>query len=146
MSKLQLRVLTADDVKVDEPVDMIIMRCLMEDMVHHTPMGDLAILPGHVSLHGVLGINPLRIFDEGRERMMALFGGVVTVKDDVVTVMTEKALWPDEIDADKAKTEREEAERALANMDDARLRANKIALRRALVQVEVSSYPLVGRK
>ena len=146
MAKLQLRILTADEVKVDEPVDMIIMRCLLEDMGKTSAMGEIGILPGHMPLTGVLGINPLRIFNEGEERIIALFGGVVTVFDDVVTLMTEKAIWPDEIDEERVRQEHQEAEQELEMMGDTNLRANQIAMRRALVQIEVSTYPLVGRK
>ena len=146
MAKLQLRILTADDVKVDEPVDMIIMRCLLEDMVTRSAMGEIGILPGHLPLSGVLGINPLRIFNEGEERIIALFGGVVIVRDDVITMMTEKALWPDEIDQHEANIEHEQALKVLEHEDDTNLRTKQIAVRRALVQMEVSSYPLVGRR
>ena len=96
MAKLQLRILTSESVKVDEPVDMIIMRTLMEDMGENSPYGELGILPGHMPLSGILGETPLRIFNDEQERVINLFGGVVTIKDDVVTMMTEKALWPDE--------------------------------------------------
>lgn len=146
MAKLQLRILTADGIKVDEPVDMIIMRCLLEDMGKSSAMGEIGILPGHTEISGVLGINPLRIFNEGLERILALYGGAVTVRKDVVTMMTERALWPDEIDREKARLEHEEAERALDMLDDVNLRAGQINMRRALVRLEVSSYPLVGRK
>ena len=145
--KLQLRILTADEVKVDEPVDMIIMRCIMDVMGKHSAVGDLGILPGHMPLTGVLGISPLRIFDEGTERRIALFGGIATVRDDVVTLMTEQAFWPEEIDEQQAREARELAERELEALeDDTNLRAGQIAFRRALVQVEVSSYPLIGRR
>ena len=147
MAKLQLRILTAESVKVDEPVDMIIMRCVIDDMGKRSAVGDLGILPNHVPLSAVLGISPLRILDEGAERAVAIFGGVVEVRDNVVTLMTEKALWPDEIDQERAKKERELAEQAQETVkNDTELRMNQIALRRALVELEVSSYPLVGRK
>ena len=146
MAKLQLRILTAEGAKLDEPVDMIIMRCLLDEMGNHSAMGEIGILPNHMPLSGVLGINPLRIFNEGDERRIALFGGVVTVRDNVVTLMTERALWPDEIDQDQAKAHREAAERALEVQDGTDARASQIAMRQALVQIEVSSYNLAGRK
>ena len=147
MAKLQLRILTADNIKLDEPVDMVIMRCLLEEMGENSAMGEIGILPGHVPLEGVLGINPLRIFDEGNERVMALFGGVVTVRDNVVTLMTERALWPDEIDQDQAKADLQEAERALeAAGPTNNNRTNRIALRKAKAQIEVVSRASTGRR
>ena len=138
MAKLQLRILTADNVKLDEPVDMIIMRCVLDVMGKHTAVGDIGILPGHIPLSGVLGTNPLRIFNEGEERRMAIFGGVVNVRDDVVTLMTEKALWPNEIDQAQAKADLERAE--AEGLED------KVDLQRAQVQIDVGSYSATGRK
>jgi F-type H+-transporting ATPase subunit epsilon len=100
-----------------------------------------------MALSAVLGISPLRIQNDGNEQVLAIFGGLVNVRNDVVTVMTEKALWPDEIDADRAKADAERAERMREALEeDTDLRSNQIAMRRALVQIEVSSYPLIGRK
>jgi len=147
MAKIQLRILTAESVKLDEPVDMVIMRCITDDMGKRSAVGDLGVLPGHMPLSAVLGISPLRVLNEGNERVLAVFGGLVNVRNDVVTIMTEKALWPDEIDQDRAKADHDDAERAREALeDDTGLRSNQIAMRRALVQIEVSSYPLVGRK
>jgi len=150
MPKLQLRVLTSNGIKFDAPVDMIIMRCVYEDMGKRSAVGDLGILPGHMPLQAVLGISPLRILDESfddGQNIMAVYGGVVSVRDDIVTIMTEMALWPGEIDQTMAEKERENAEsRTEALQGDSDLRNNQINLRRALVQIEVSSYPLVGRK
>ena len=148
MAKMQLRILTSDSVKLDEPVDFIIMRCLLDEMGDHSAMGEIGVLPGHMPMSGVLGINPLRIYNDGTERVAALFGGVVTVKDNVVTMMTEKALWPDEIDAEKAKAEHDEAEAAINAVGDSNgeaLRLGKIAMLRASVQMEVSQVKS-GRK
>ena len=147
MAKLQLRILTSETIKVDEPVDMIVMRCVMDIMGKRTSVGDLGILPNHVPLSAVIGISPLRILNEGTDRMIAVFGGVVEVKDNVVMIMTEKAMWPEEIDQERARAEKKKAEEAReAIKDDIDLRSNQIAMRRALVQIEVSSYPLIGRK
>jgi F-type H+-transporting ATPase subunit epsilon len=128
---------------------MVIMRCVTEDMGTRSAVGDIGILSGHIPLQAVLGISPLRILDESfddGQNIMAVYGGVVTVRDDVVTIMTEMALWPDEIDQTMAEKAREEAERKAELHGDSDIRNNQINLRRALVQIEVSSYPLVGRK
>ena len=147
MAKLQLKILTAETVKFDEPVDMVIVRSIVAEMGRRSAVGDMGILPGHMALSAVLGISPLRIMDSGTERVLAVFGGLINVRDNVVTVMTEKALWPDEIDEAKAREEHDRAQQAReALSDDTDLRSNQIAMRRALVQMEVSTYPLVGRK
>jgi len=147
MPKLQLKILTATSVKVDEPVDMVIMRCVYEDLGKESAVGDIGILPGHMPLSALLGISPLRIMNDGNERILAVFGGIVNVRDDVVTLMTERAEWPEDIDLSRAEAARAKAESAREALDsDAELRSNQINLRRALVEIEVSTYPLVGRK
>ncbi|MCL1999265.1 MAG: F0F1 ATP synthase subunit epsilon [Turicibacter sp.] len=145
MAKLQLRIITADSMKVDEPVDMIIMRCLLEDMGEHSAMGEIGVLPNHMPLSGVLGINPLRIFNDGTERRMALFGGVVTIRDNVATLMTEQALWSDEIDSTTAKSDLDTANNALSTADPTNRREALIATRQASVLVEVGSYSSTRR-
>jgi len=148
MAKLQLRILTADEVKVDQEVDMIIMRCVLEDMgSNHSAIGEIGVMANHMPLSGVLGINPLRIFNDEEERRMAIFGGVVTVKDNVATLLTEKALWSDEIEQGEAKAQLTEAERVLGTDETSGTnRDNLIAYRRAAVQVEVAAYQASGRR
>ena len=140
MPKLQLRILTSESFKVDEPVDMIIMRCISEDMGHTNIVSDLGILPGHMPLSAILGISPLRILNEGKERIMAVFGGIVNVRDNTVTILTEKAEWPEEIDLDRARLAHDKATIAYTEIPNSRK-----ALQRAKLRIEVGSSSL-GRK
>ena len=147
MPNLQLRILTSESVKFDEPVDMVVMRCVYDDTGKRSSVGELGILPGHAPLSGVLGISPFRILQDGVERVLAVYGGVVNVQNNAVTVITERARWPEDIDRANAESEHERLERERETLsDDQDIRSNQIALRRALVEIEVSSYPLVGRK
>ena len=146
MAKLQVRIFTAEKIKFDEPADMIIVRCVHEDMGKQSAVGDIGILPGHMTMSVLLSISPMRIKNEGTDRVLAIHGGIMTVKDNTVTLYTELAQWPEEIDAQKAKQEQESTQAALqAAADDTELRAASIGMRRALVQLEVSSYPLLRR-
>ena len=83
--KVHLRVVTPEEVKVDEKADMIIMRCTT---------GDMGILPGHESRSAVLDYGVLRILDGNDERRLAVFGGLAEVKNDVVTILTSVAERP----------------------------------------------------
>ena len=136
MSKLQLRIFTSESPKVDEPVDMVIMRCISEDMGHTSIASDLGILPGHMPLSAILGISPLRILNEGKERVISVFGGIVHVKDNVITIMTEKAEWPEEIDLDRAKLDLDQAE---SDYTDIPNRKNRKILKQAKIRVDVGS-------
>ena len=93
--KLNLRVVsprTATDrrpYKLRKDSDLVILRCIT---------GDLGILVGRMPCTMVLGSGILRSINDGKEYHMAIIGGVAHVSDDVVTVLTDTALFPNEID------------------------------------------------
>lgn len=130
--KIRLRILLPTETKVDEPVDMVIMRCTT---------GDMGILPGHEPRSAVLRIGILRILDEGSERRIAVYGGLAVVKGDVLSIIANEAEWPEEIDLTRAQADREHAEQRLhEKTDDMEIQNDQVLLRRALVQIEVSAY------
>ena len=134
---LQLRIITPEGAKFDESADMVIMRCTT---------GDMGILPGHEACSAILGYGALRIFSGEAERRMAVFGGIVQVRDNVVTLLTESAQWPEDIDRAQAEAEREQAQRRLQeSTDDVEMQKYQVAMRRTLVQIEVSAYPLISK-
>jgi F-type H+-transporting ATPase subunit epsilon len=81
--KLQLRVITPESIALEEECGMVIVRCVS---------GDMGFLPRHEACSAVLGDGDLRIIDGRQERRMRLSGGIVQIKDDVVTILTNKAL------------------------------------------------------
>ncbi|MCL2455958.1 MAG: ATP synthase F1 subunit epsilon [Defluviitaleaceae bacterium] len=105
MKKIELRVIAptmATDkspYKFNAPVDMVIMRCTT---------GDLGILPGRVPVSMVLGTGILRVLDEENEKHIAIMGGIAHVSDDIVTVLSDAALNPDEIEIEKVQSELKE--------------------------------------
>ena len=132
--QLRLRVLTPTETKIDQLVNMVIMRCID---------GDMGVLPGHQAHMCVLDIGVLRVLNRGRERRLAVFGGIAEVRQDVVTVLTEEAHWPRDIDKARAEEARDHLQRVIREKEsDRELCQDQILLRRALVQVEVSSLPL----
>ena len=143
MAKLQLRILTSESVKVDDPVDMVIMRCISEDMGHTSATSDIGILPGHMPLSAILATSSLRIINEGKERVIAVFGGIVKVRDNSVTVLTEKAEWPGEIDLNQAKHDLDQAESDYTEIPSSK---NRKILKQAKVRVDVASPHFVENK
>jgi len=129
--KIHLKMITPTEVKVDLAVDMIIMRCTN---------GDMGVLPGHEPRSAELCYGILRILDEGDERIIAVYGGLAVIQNDVVTVLTTGAEWPEEIDAARAKEDREHMEQRIREKtDDIEIQNDQLLLRRALVQIEVSA-------
>ena len=132
--QLRLRVITPTETKIDKSVDMVIMRCID---------GDMGVLPGHQAHITVLADGVLRVLNGGRERRLAIFGGIAEVWQDVITVLTEEAHWPGDINKDRAQEARAHLERTIQERtDDRELLQDQILLRRALVKIEVGSLPL----
>ena len=137
MKKLHLRIATHEDVKYDDEAEMVIMRCIT---------GDMGILANHEPTSAILDFGVLRVINDGEERRMAVFGGVAQVMDNVVTILANDAQWPEDIDAAFVESERERMKRRMQeSADDLELQSNQVLMRRLLVQIEVSAYPLVGQ-
>jgi len=135
--KVQLRIITPEKCKVDEKTDMVIMRCTT---------GDLGVLYGHEPLTAVLDTGILRIINNKEMRVMAIFGGLAEIHENTVTILTNMAEWPEDIDRARAEADREQAELQLkSSHDDVEIRKDQINLRRSLVRLEVSSYPLINK-
>lgn len=75
--------------------------------------GTLGILPGHTPLIATLRVGEV-VYRQGKmEHYIALSEGFVEVANDVVTVLTESAELPEEIDVEAARREASAAEEAL---------------------------------
>jgi F-type H+-transporting ATPase subunit epsilon len=136
----RLRVITPSRALIDEDVDMVII---------HGAEGDFGVLPGHAPLTTTISYGPLRIFKTGQdgqdEIVLAVFGGFVEVAQESVTIMSDLAERPDEIDVKRAEAAKERAERRMRESEnDVDQKRAELALRRALVRIEVSSYSILG--
>ena len=136
--KVNLRVIsphTATDkrpFKLQKDADMVILRCTT---------GDLGVLTGRMPCSMVLGTGVLRILDAGKEFRMAVMGGVAHVQDDVVTVLSDLALLPNDIDQDEVSLKIKNLEQQIAGVNDLtekdRLKSELKGLR---IQYEVAGY------
>jgi len=136
--KLHLRITTPEDIKYDDEAEMVIMRCIT---------GDMGILAHHEATSAILDYGVLRVFNDGDERRMAVFGGIAQVMDNVVTILANDAQWPEDIDAAFVESEHERMKRRMQeSRSDLELQRDQVLMRRLLVQTEVSAYPLVGKK
>ena len=128
-----MRIVTPEKCKIDEDVELVVMRATN---------GDMGILSGHEARSAVLAIGALRIMNEGVERRIAVYGGLASVANNVLTILTNDAEWPEEINRARADEDREQAQRRLQERtDDIIIQEDLVLLRRALVQIEVSSFP-----
>jgi F-type H+-transporting ATPase subunit epsilon len=100
--------------------------------------GDIQFLTGHTSFIGALEIHPVRVIQGANDEVVvAVHGGFVEVSDDKVTLLSDVAELPDQIDRSRAEQSLAAANEALrTNPDDEEARA---ALRRAEVRLEVAA-------
>src|SRR5918998_257073 len=101
---LQLDVITPERRLVSEQVDSVTLP---------GANGELGILPGHTPLISQLGSGVLAYVQGGATRRMHVSGGFVEVNADRVSVLADMAETPDEVDAARARAERDDAERRL---------------------------------
>jgi len=132
MAKIRLRLVTPERKMYDDDVDMVIMR---------TTEGDAAFMANHIPYTALLGYGMLRILNGGAYREASLISGFAEVADNVVTVLSDSAEWPEEIDLNRARRAKERAERAIHDATtDIDQKLAELALRRANVRIEVVSH------
>jgi len=100
--------------------------------------GELGILPGRTPLIGRLGFGELRTRDVTNIQRYFIDGGFAQVRDDVVTVLTNRAIPAAQIDTAAAATELEQAQARRATTDDEQSeKAKAVARARAQLRVAV---------
>lgn len=105
--------------------------------------GDIAFLPNHAPFIGALDIHPVVIHtEEGGDVVVAVHGGFVEVSDNKVTILSDVAELPEQIDVGRAEAAKGRAEEALrADADDADAKA---ALARAETRLAVKQGTKAG--
>lgn len=128
---MRLRVVTPKSEKLNLDVDSVTLP---------GAGGEITILPGHTALISTLEVGIL-VFTAGKESgRLSVNRGFVEVLNDLVTVLTETAERPEEIDFERARLAAERAEQRLAargidpNLDVVRA---EYALRRALSRLSL---------
>jgi F-type H+-transporting ATPase subunit epsilon len=128
---LQLEIVTPERLAYQDEVDMVLVPGIE---------GELGILPHHTPLVSLLGIGELKIRKGGDEESFAIVGGFLQVRPDKVVVMAETAEIGTEIDLERAKRARAEAEKALEGgyVEGADLSIARAELQRALLRIRVA--------
>jgi F-type H+-transporting ATPase subunit epsilon len=125
---MQVQLVSPEQVLYEGEADMVIARTVGG--------GDIAFLPGHAAFLGALATWPVRIIQPDGELRAAVHGGFIEVSNSKVTVLTDVAELPEQIDVARAEQARDRAQQAIAaNADDEEAAA---ALERALVRLEVA--------
>ena len=102
--------------------------------------GYRTILEGHAPLIGSLDYASMHILKDGNEAYYTLLGGALNVKKDKVVIITNAIEAKDEIDVERALSAKKRAEERLASNDpNLDVKRAELALKKALVRIEIAN-------
>lgn len=131
-NKIRFRVVTPSRLLLDEEVD---------EVTASGALGEFGVLPNHISFLSLLEPGEMSYKQGPAKHYLAVSGGYAEVLDNVMTVLAPAAEFAAEIDAGRAQRAKERAEKRMAelNFEDKEFNAAEVALRRALVRLQVAS-------
>jgi F-type H+-transporting ATPase subunit epsilon len=129
--KLNLEVITPEKLALSEEVDEVVAPGLN---------GELGILPDHTPLISQLKTGVLTYRQGAQSRQMHVSGGFIEVTPDSVSVLSDVAEKPEEIDVERAQRARERAESRLsARGEDIDFSRAELKLQRAMIRIQLGS-------
>lgn len=137
MTQMTVQVVTPDGIKYDHHSLFISVK---------TPDGEMGILPDHVNLIAPLIVHEMkirRVDDDNHVDWVAINGGIIEVKNNIVTIVADSAERERDIDVSRAERAKIRAEREIEQAHNAHnINAEKraqVALRRALNRISVGN-------
>ena len=126
---LKLEIVTPDGPAFSEDVEMVTLTGLV---------GEMGILPRHVRMMTQMVPGELVVRRDGRDRFLAVGGGLVEVTGTRVSILTDMAVAAETIDEAKAEEARRRAEARLKEkLADEEVASVNAALARSLAQLRV---------
>ena len=107
--QLFCRVITPEEVVYDGEADLVIAR--IAD-------GDIGVLVEHSPLVSTMEAGEVRIRQDDEQHVYATSDGFFKVSENLVQVLVEEALSPEDIDVDAAENRVEDAEREIAEVSE----------------------------
>lgn len=109
--QLYCRVITPEGVIFDEEADMVIAR--IAD-------GDIGVLAQHAPTISTVEIGEVRVRQGEETVVFATSDGFFKTSENLVQILVERAIRPEDINIEEAERQIEEAERELAELDRGR--------------------------
>lgn len=133
MNTFPLKIVTPDGLLFEGEAEELIVRSVS---------GDLGILAGHINCVAPLGMGLATVVVEGKKRYAACIGGMVSVLNGQVDLVSTTFEWADKIDVARAAASEQRAKDILNNKSssDTDLRLAEARLRRALVRQSAATY------
>ena len=92
----------------------------VEELIAPGQMGEFGVLPGHVPFLSVLFPGRLRFkTEESGDNTLIIHGGLADVKDDTVSILTDRSESPEEVDVAAARKDADAFQKELDELQDA---------------------------
>src|SRR5271155_5038515 len=101
-NQLRVRLVTPDRILIDEGADAVELP---------SKSGYMEVLYGHAPLLAELGVGEVRLHGGGGDQTYFVVWGFVEVLPDRVTILTQNAIKPEEIDAGEAQRQLQSGEK-----------------------------------
>lgn len=129
MQTVKVNIVTPDGPVCETEANMIIAA---------TENGEIGILPGHIAMVAPLQIGALRLKKDNSTEYVAVHGGFIEVRPDVVTVLAQSAEMASSIDLARAQQAAKRAEGKLrAKSEDLDYKITELELQRAMLRIKV---------
>ena len=128
MKQLTCVVVTPEETALETPADFVALPLFD---------GELGVAPGHSPMIGRLGFGELRLKTAGKELRLYVDGGFVQVNENVVSVLTNRAIPAEKLDSETCRKQLESARSRPANSDEL-LAIRDRAVSQARAQLRIS--------
>lgn len=137
MKSFHLKIVTPDGLIYDDQALSLTVR---------TITGDVGILADHTDLVTALGMGRAVVVTESGSKSAACIGGMLSVTNELVSLVATTFEWAEDIDSQRAQASRDRANQVLrdANSSQLDLKLAEARLKRALVRESVAQGE--GRK
>lgn len=130
MSTFQLQIVTPDGSYFDGEAERLVVRSID---------GDVCIMANHIPYVTALAVGEARVTIDGKPRVAAANGGMLTVNQKHVRLVATTFEWAEDIDAERAQRAKQKAEERIQKASDKTdLEIAKAKLARALIRIKVS--------
>ena len=131
MSKIHIKVIQPDQIRIDKDYDHVIVPGVD---------GDFGISFDHTPFITKIRTGVLQLFQNDNFEEYAIHDGFVTVENNIITIVCDTIEKKDEIDITRAKASRERAEERLkSSKENINFRRAEASLKKALVRLELHS-------
>ena len=130
--QIRLRLVSPSRLLIDEEAD---------EVTAPGALGEFGVLPNHIAFLTLLAPGELSYKQGATRTRLAIGGGYAEVLNNVMTVLADAAEFAEEIDIDRARRAKEQAEKKInsLNPEEREFALCEAALKRALVRLQVAS-------